>query len=125
MYINILDKKVGENLSFSKMEHSLEAMQKRVGGYIKAVQLPMEIVMWLDEEGLLKEKPINLITYIEGEEVHHIVGDIFFTGVDEEGETISLNEEQMVWLTNSMKIIGKTKELNEDVFYFVYGLFID
>jgi hypothetical protein len=121
--IRIITKKVGEHLKFDTIEHSLENMQKLVGGTLDGVSLPERIVMWVDDEGLIKEKPINLITYVENQEVHHIAGDVFFTGIDEEGETVSLSDEQMVWITNRFKIVGKSKN-KEGEEYFVYGLMV-
>lgn len=123
MEITIVSKKVGQPVVFEKMEHSLENMQEKVGGYIERVIIRDDIDMWIDEEGLLKENPkLNIITYVDGQEIHHIMGDIFFASHDEDGNTIGLNDEQMVWVANSLQIVGKTKTGDED--YFVFGFFV-
>ena len=41
------------------IEPTLQEMQKFVGGYIEVVYLGKESMMIIDEEGKLKEKPIN------------------------------------------------------------------
>lgn len=39
--------------------NTLEKMQKLVGGYIECISLGDDLVMVVDEEGKLKNKPIN------------------------------------------------------------------
>jgi hypothetical protein len=121
--IQIITKRVGLPIQFETIEHTLENMQKIVGGSLDSVWLPENIIMWVDDEGLLKESPLNLITYVDGKEVHYIAGDVFFAGIDNEGETISLTEEQMVWIANRFRIVGKAKD-KEEKEYFVFGLFV-
>lgn len=96
--IKVLAKKVGEELKLVEFEHSLENMQKLVGGHLEVVSLPMDIDMWLHGEGLLEGLNLNVVTYMNGKQWHQIVGNIMFSGHDEEGNTISLTEEQMEWL---------------------------
>jgi hypothetical protein len=116
--IKAIRKKVGENVEFFELENELSALQEVVGGYIEAVSLPNGIVLWCNEEGLLEGLPQNLI--LLGDRSVPIVGDALFTSADVKGETIGLNELQMVWIVNRMKIIGKSKY--DGVEYFVYGL---
>jgi hypothetical protein len=96
--IKVLAKKVGEELKLVEFEHSYDNMCKIVEGRLEVVGLPLDIDMWLNEEGLLEQKNVNVITFLSGRQVHQIVGNIFFAGHDEEGETISLTDEQMEWL---------------------------
>lgn len=96
--IKVLAKKVGEELKLVEFEHSYDNMCKIVEGRLEVVGLPKNIDMWLNEEGLLEQKSANVITFLKGQQVHQIVGNIFFAGHDDEGETISLTEEQMEWL---------------------------
>lgn len=57
---------------------SLEEVQKAVGGYIEMVRLPHNNIMFVDEEGVLKNKPLNVAaTQIAGQ---MIVGDAFVCG---------------------------------------------
>jgi hypothetical protein len=122
--IKVIHKKVGEQAVITEMEHSLENMQKMVGGTLDSVFLPQKIVMWVDDEGLLKESPINLVTYVEGYQVHHIAGDVLFTGIDDEGETISLTDEQIVAIINNFRIAGHSFNKKAEK-YFVYALLVD
>jgi hypothetical protein len=121
--IQIVTKRVGLPVQFEIIEHTLENMQKIVGGTLDSVRVREDIIMWVDDEGLLKESPLNLITYVDGKEVHHIAGDVFFAGIDDEGETISLTDEQIAWITNRFQIIGKAKDKKGNK-YFVFGLFV-
>jgi len=51
----------GEMYDFTKAssEIDLKFLQESVGGYIEMVWLDEELVMVVDEEGKLKDKPIN------------------------------------------------------------------
>ena len=83
----------------------LSDMQKLVGGYIEHMTLDRQIDLWFNEEGRLTGLPPNrLFTRFDGMEFD-ILGDAFITSSNEEGETISLTDEQArVWL-------AKVKEL--------------
>jgi hypothetical protein len=60
---------------------SLESMQKTVGGYIEIVYLPDGRMMVVDEEGLLKNKDLNIVaSQLAGQQ---IVGDVI---IAENGE---------------------------------------
>lgn len=74
-------------------EPTLEYMQGIVNGYIEAVWLPENAVMWVNEEGLLKGLPINTLASALAERV--IVGNVVITSVTEEGETAPLPD---TWL---------------------------
>lgn len=97
--MEIMIKKVGQEAVLVKdWEHSYENMKKIVGGYIECVSLPHGIDMWLNEEGLLEQLPLNLQTSMNGQVVHVIVGDVFFAGHDGEGETIGLTSGQQKFI---------------------------
>lgn len=77
-------------------ENTLEAMQEIVGGYIEAVRITENIVLWVNEEGLLKQLPLNFyLSNSSGEPISPIVGDVLFTGVDSEGDNISLTDDDI------------------------------
>ena len=82
-----------------QMEPGLASMQALVGGYVQTVPLSPGVDLWINEEGLLKGLPANrLITDDEGCE-WPIVGDCFVAASSEEGETVSLTDEQAAeWL---------------------------
>lgn len=77
--ISALAKRPGEAPRPVKLQHSLEALQRSVGGYIEAVTLTADLVILCDEEGRLKGKPFNCV--ICGVD---FVGDILLVG--REGE---------------------------------------
>jgi hypothetical protein len=66
-------------------EMTMEVLQHAVGGWIEPVSLG-DAVMWADEEGLLKRKPVNRIgTALArhwGRNPGPIVGDVIITGTE-------------------------------------------
>lgn len=120
--INVVTKRVGNPPVFEEMEHTLENMQAKVGGWLDVVRLPENIDMWVNDEGLINGMPLNLITYVENEQVHQICGDVLFTSHDEDANTIGLTERQIMWISNRFQIIGKVRE--GDLQQFVFGLIV-
>lgn len=52
--------------------------------------------IYCDDEGLLKTNPKpSILTFSNGELVEQIVGNVFIVSHDDEGETISLTDEQI------------------------------
>lgn len=96
--LKIVKANVGEAPEVVTIPHSLDDMYKVVGGWIETVRISEDILLIIDEEGLLKEKPLNFtIAVVEGIKViqgHHIVGNCFFVAYEGE-EFTSLNEEQI------------------------------
>jgi hypothetical protein len=82
----------------SEIENTLGAMQELVGGYIEVVTLQNkpELVLVCDEEGLLKQRSINLslpdLRQFRRPQTP-IVGDCFICSANEEGEFVSIPEE--------------------------------
>lgn len=80
----------------------LEQVQKAVGGLIQAIRLDDDLTMWLNEEGKILKLPHNsfaqhLWDKKFGEHTDYLVGNIVLTGgADDEGETISLSDTQVV-----------------------------
>ena len=76
--------------------NNLEGMQKFVDGYIEAIRITENIVLWVNEEGLLKELPFNFyLTNTDGEPISPIVGDAFFAGINAEGDNVSLTDDDL------------------------------
>ena len=79
----------------------LATLQKAVDGYIEAVSLDEEFVMWVNEEGLfradLSSNYLGAILYEEIFKVKNpINGTVVFTGgTDEEGYTLGLTDIQI------------------------------
>jgi hypothetical protein len=95
--ISVLSVKVGEEPAMISVPNTLEVLQKLVGGHIQTVQVTDDILLVIDEEGMLKERPVNFATGIrKGSGVqwlHAIHGDVLFVSVMGEDFT-SLDKEQ-------------------------------
>ena len=122
--IKIISKKVGEMLVREDMVHTLENMQKKVGGYLEVVRFPLGIDMWVNDEGLIHGLPLNLVIIRNGKVVSHICGNVFFASANEEGETIGLNLTQEHWIKTNLQFVGFAKGKDE-LEYTVYGIAID
>lgn len=88
-------------------ETALSTLQKKVGGYVEALQLPsLELTLWCDEEGLLHNREPNFtatkIIYEHGYSSQEsvIVGDVVITSdkVDEDGNILDMTNEQLTFL---------------------------
>lgn len=86
---------------------NLAYLQKQVGGYIEVIDVNAEdepeLSMYLNEEGKLAGLPYNArASYLAQDSIMPfdvIVGDVVMTGgVDEEGESTGLTEEQVATL---------------------------
>ena len=91
--IKIVVIEVGKAAAVRTVKNELEAFQSLVGGYVEETY-PLEdesISVICDEEGRLKGKPLSAIINRTT-----FCGTIAFVGVDdEEGEWVSLTEEQI------------------------------
>ena len=94
-------------------EYDYKWMQEQVGGWIEIVRprrLPDGFVMIVDEEGLLKEKPLNMVGSWFYETDKHgspIVGDVLIMKEefgDEGPECVGMTEEEV---DKIFKIIGR------------------
>lgn len=90
-----------EVIVFELKDNSLEQLQQAVGGYVQAVDLSDELTLWCNEEGKMMNLNHNAMAQALwdkafGADTDYIVGDIVLTGgTDENGETISLSENQI------------------------------
>lgn len=93
----MLVKADSETLTLTEsFEHSLENMQKAVGGYIEAVRISDDIVMWVNEEGKLNDLTPNFNLNGVGDLLLDVVvGDVVITGTNEEGDTTSLTHDNI------------------------------
>jgi hypothetical protein len=87
-------------LDLDAKEGSLQTLQTAVDGLIEAVDINKNLTLWLNEEGKLLGLPMNSVgtaMYRRATEITDtIVGNIVLTGgVDDEGDTIGLTEEQV------------------------------
>ncbi len=94
--------KLNTDLNFEVVEDSkkdaLELAQSCVGGLIESVDgyfdLPAGVHGWVNEEGLLMNLDLVMI-FTYGGRVGWLVGNVVFTGINEEGWITSLTEDQI------------------------------
>lgn len=70
----------------------LETLQSLVGGYIETLYFSDGLVAIVDEEGMLKDLPIQFFRNMP------LLGTIILTRLDEEGIMISLSDEEIKFL---------------------------
>lgn len=92
--------RIGINYDSDK---SYEMLSQGVGGYIECVSLTPTLDMWVNEEGKLDGLEYNpdatsIFWSHFGFMSDIVVGDVVFTSHDDEGNTTSLENEQMRYL---------------------------
>jgi Domain of unknown function (DUF3846) len=85
--MKVVVKEVNKPMEVKEIENTLEDAQALVGGYIEIVRLPEGILLVLNEEGKLQGLEAN---FKLGNDM--IVGDVFFTKSDEEGDFVTLSD---------------------------------
>lgn len=80
--IRIFIKRPDVAIEAIEVPNTLEALQELVGGYIEAINLFPNIVVIVNEEGVLKGLPFNM--YLGG---HWLCGPVLFVGVKGEDFT--------------------------------------
>jgi hypothetical protein len=89
-HIRAVVKNPGEPAVEKMIDADLESLQRLVGGYIECVSVGKGVDMFVNEEGLLIDLPLNKV--VSG---HTLVGTIVAISCDDEGESIGLNDEQL------------------------------
>lgn len=100
-HINVYRKNVGELLEEVVIKNDLATLQEVVEGHIEYFPLQFDILMVLNEDGMLKNLPRNF-NFSNG----IIHGDVLFVGRDGE-EICSLSERQKTVLENWMGTVFK------------------
>lgn len=98
--MNILVKKCNEPCFVKKVDKlELEDMQALVGGWIECLECnvgkdgsPRYVDMWINEEGKMHNLSPNLALTDGDKVVDVVMGDVFFTAHDGEGNTVGLSE---------------------------------
>lgn len=101
--IKIVVKNVGKQPETKIINYNLDEFHKIVGGCFDTVALPEaegRIYLVCNDIGKLINLPVN---YYDGLMRDFIVGNVFFMAVDNEGETISLTEEQIEFVNNYLQ----------------------
>lgn len=82
------------------IDDQLKTLQDAVGGYIEAITLSDDLVMWVNEDGKMNRLPFNqaatslFMKYRGGADF--IVGNVVLTGgADADGNTLGINEAQI------------------------------
>lgn len=104
--IKVLVYPVGKAPLAKKIDGSLESMQEIVGGSIQYVHLGSiteieelnDYVMYCNEEGKLLGLPLNLIAPAD-----FVVGDFFITKLDDDGESVSLTNDDIEKIVYQME----------------------
>lgn len=82
------------------VDNQLKTLQTAVGGYVEAINLTPDLIMWVNEEGKMNKLPFNqaatsiFVKHRGGADF--IVGQVIFTGGnDSSGDTNGINEVQI------------------------------
>ena len=78
----------------TKKELTLQTLQKTVEGYIEALEILPNVILWCNEEGKLKGLERNIRIVKNQQHVDTVAGPVIITGVDSHGEAIGLTDEQ-------------------------------
>lgn len=88
MTIRVVHKRPGFPAEVVLTEADVEAFNGLLdGGFLAAVRISPEVHAYVDDEGLLKELPLNFLLYGEP-----IVGPAIFSKVNGEGEDVGFSE---------------------------------
>lgn len=103
--VTIDTKGQAQTVALDAANELLDALQHAVGGYVDVVTLTKNVDMWVDEEGLLKNLPVNIVaTHIArlfGRTHQVYLGPAVFTGgMDDQGTTLGLTEDNAEILMN-------------------------
>lgn len=100
MVEKVVVKRVGE---LPKVENvavrDLGTIQSIVEGNIQTVPCPEKILMVVNEEGMIKNLPINFVV-----NEMPLYGNVYFCSCDDE-DFIGLNDEQIKWVLNMFENI--------------------
>lgn len=119
--MNVLVLSNGE-LKQKDINNTLEALQEIVGGYIEIpflseVFLENEIDIIINEEGKFIEglnPEIAIVRKRDNQIADIVYGNCIFASHDEQGETVSLSDEQIKVITEELKdVILTNQETNE------------
>lgn len=94
----------------------LTSLQEAVGGWVEVVSLAsgphQSLDMWVDEEGIPKNKPVNMLATMVASELRggtsllpFTLGTAVFTSADDAGATRSLSAEQITQLETLARAI--------------------
>lgn len=95
--LKILKIESDKSLKIKTITHSTKSMQSEVEGPFSYLEVSDGIDVWFNDEFLFLD--LSPTIYINGHLLH---GPVFFAGHDDEGETRSLTDYEMVLITQGM-----------------------
>ena len=98
--IAVLGLRVNEPLKVEVIENELKALQDYVGGIIEIVRIREDIGFICDGNGKIFEKQPN---FLLNRYRDYIVGDVLFVALTEDGDTVSLTQEQINFVENFLR----------------------
>jgi hypothetical protein len=98
-----------EAVQWDTTSGTLTHLQQAVGGLVDLVALHEHVTMWVNDEGIVKGMPMNIVatSIARGFGFTHqpYFGTAVFTGGgDEEGETLGLSEQHVEALMNLARL---------------------
>jgi hypothetical protein len=106
--IRVVTKRVGQPPAIEEFVPTPKEMRRRIGGMRERFRFGLDRIggvgghlvdLWMDEEGLLKERPANIKFPVFGPT---IVGDLFFAGFNETGPA-SLSEQEVQFILSAFE----------------------
>ena len=80
---------------FVEVDNTLKAMQEFVAGNIEVIKIE-DIIVVMNEEGKLKDLPLNCILYDENREViDGLVGNLLCCRANSDGDFVSIKENDL------------------------------
>lgn len=85
--------------------NDLSSMQTFVEGCVESIELPKGLDLWVNDCFLDLEE-VNLIIHYNKDYIQTIKGNVLIASRDIEGNTVSLNAEQVAWIQDNSKTIN-------------------
>lgn len=82
------------------LEDSYDFLRKCIGGYLEHLVVDKNIDMWMDEDGKLKDLDTTIILTRNYTMCDNVVGNVVFTRFNDDGETISLTDDDVKLIRN-------------------------
>ena len=114
--IRVIKCEVGKKAKEKIINSDLKSLQQEVGGYIEPLYLKENICIICDEEGKVRQKPLNRAIRGDDDKIEEIIaGDFFICGLDEEGDFRSLNDEEINEYLRVFKLPEEILILNNEI----------
>lgn len=116
MFLKFDDKKKKlVDVSKNNKESSLEFLRRQLDCNLVSVETIDYLDVWVDEEGLLTNnyENIHTVTIFDGKEIVEqitIAGSFVFASYNDDGETLSLTNEDKKYIRENIKITSETPQ---------------